>query len=126
MGKVLEGVKNIRSNAEEDDKKKKSKKENVFHVLWTLHSLLENPPGDFPDNIREDIVEGFKGISAHMKYISKDDGNLSRKFIECINTYLMKDGPNLDNQAMEIHSAVEDIVFRCWLTTDKRDAKVSY
>lgn len=43
-------------------------KEEVFRCILTLHSLLENPPGDFPDNLREDIVKGFAGIFLHIRY----------------------------------------------------------
>lgn len=34
----------------------------------TLQSLLENPPGDFSDNLREDIVKGFVGIFSFIRY----------------------------------------------------------
>lgn len=43
LGKVetsLDGKYNIQSNP----------KEEVFCCILTLHSILENPPGDFPDN----------------------------------------------------------------------------
>ncbi|KAK9277860.1 hypothetical protein L1049_027417 [Liquidambar formosana] len=66
-------------------------KEEVFRCILTLHSLLENPPGDFPDTSRENIVKGFVGIFSFVR----DEGKISRKLIECINTYLLKDGPNL-------------------------------
>ncbi|KAI3914770.1 hypothetical protein MKW98_002006 [Papaver atlanticum] len=118
LGKVetsLDGKSNIQSNP----------KEEVFRCILTLHSLLENPPGDFPDNLREDIVKGFVGIFLHIR----DEGKISRKLFECINTYLWKDGPNLDSEPMEIHSAVQEFVFRCWLTTHDRalkDALVLY
>lgn len=37
-------------------------KEEVFRCILTLHALLENPPGDFPHNLREDIVKRFVKI----------------------------------------------------------------
>ncbi|XP_042044136.1 serine/threonine-protein kinase ATM-like [Salvia splendens] len=37
-------------------------KEEVFRFTLTLQSLLENPPGDIPDELREDMVKGFVGI----------------------------------------------------------------
>lgn len=43
-------------------------KEEVFRCVLTLHSLLENPPGDFPDNLREDVVKGFIGIFSFLRY----------------------------------------------------------
>ncbi|XP_060670261.1 serine/threonine-protein kinase ATM [Ziziphus jujuba] len=100
-------------------------KEEVFRCILTLQSLLENPPGDFSDNLREDIVKGFVGIFSFIR----DEGKISRKLIECINIYLLKDGPNLGSQSMEIHKAVQQFVFRCWLTTHDRalkDALVLY
>ncbi|KAL5723782.1 non-specific serine/threonine protein kinase [Ranunculus cassubicifolius] len=95
-------------------------------IFRTLHSLLENPPGDFPDIIREDVVSGFKSISA---LLSNDDGDALQTFIECVNLYLLKDGTNLDREAIEIHSAVHELVFRCWITTKKqkmKDAVIMY
>lgn len=44
--------------------------------------------------------------------------------MECLNTYLLRDGPNLGNQAMEIHFAVQDIMFRCWFTSHDQGLKV--
>lgn len=43
-------------------------KEEVFRCIMTLHSLLENPPGDIPESLREGIVEGFVGIFSAVRY----------------------------------------------------------
>nr|XP_027123123.1 serine/threonine-protein kinase ATM isoform X2 [Coffea arabica] len=94
-------------------------KEEVFRCILTLHSLLENPPGDFPADLRGDIVKSFIGIFCHIR----EEGKISRKLIECLNTYLLKDGPNLDSQNLEIHDSVQQFVFRCWLTTHDRSLK---
>ncbi|KAJ7956242.1 Serine/threonine-protein kinase ATM [Quillaja saponaria] len=94
-------------------------KEEVFRCILTLHSLLENPPGDYPDNLREDIIKGLVGISSFIR----DEGKISRKLIECINTFLLKDGPNLSCHSLEIHNALQQFVFRCWLTTHDRVLK---
>ncbi|XP_022845090.1 serine/threonine-protein kinase ATM isoform X2 [Olea europaea var. sylvestris] len=96
-------------------------KEEVFRSTLTLHSLLENPPGDVPDDLREDIVKGFIGIFSNVR----DEGKISRKLIECINIYLMKDGPNLGCKSLEMHEAVQQFVFRCWITTHDRSLKDS-
>lgn len=56
---------------------------------------------------------------------SRDEGKLSRKLIECVNTFLLKDGPNLGSLSLEIHNAVEKFVFRCWLTTHDKNLKVN-
>ena len=42
-------------------------KEEVFRCILTLHSLLENPPGDFPADLRGDIVKSFIGIFCHIR-----------------------------------------------------------
>ncbi|PON35174.1 Phosphatidylinositol 3-kinase, Vps34 type, partial [Parasponia andersonii] len=94
-------------------------REEIFRCILTLQSILENPPGDLPNNLREDIVKGFVGIFSHIR----DEDKLSRKLIECINKYLLKDGPNLGCHFLEIHSAVQQFVFRCWLTTHDRAVK---
>lgn len=44
-------------------------KEEVFRYILTLHSLLENPPGDYPDNLREDTIKGFVKICSYIRYI---------------------------------------------------------
>ncbi|KAL8549419.1 hypothetical protein ACS0TY_008307 [Phlomoides rotata] len=38
--------------------------------------------------------------------IRQDEGKISRKLLECINTYLLKDGPNLGCKSLEIHESV--------------------
>ncbi|MED6180994.1 hypothetical protein PIB30_015217 [Stylosanthes scabra] len=96
-------------------------KEEVFRYILTLHSLLENPPGDYPDSIREDLVKEFVRICS----LIREEGKISRKLVECINTYLLNDGPNLGCQLLEIHNAIQHFVFRCWLTTHDRVLKDS-
>ncbi|KAM0937519.1 putative non-specific serine/threonine protein kinase [Dioscorea sansibarensis] len=87
-----------------------------------LHVLLENPPGDFPYNIREDFIDGFIGIFAHVR----DEGEISRKLVDCVNTYLFKDGPNLGCRAIDIHAALRGVLFCFWLTTHDRGLKNSF
>lgn len=36
-----------------------SSNEDIFRSIVILYVLLENPPGDYPDNIREDVVQAF-------------------------------------------------------------------
>ncbi|KAL8141962.1 hypothetical protein V2J09_014994 [Rumex salicifolius] len=96
-------------------------KEEIFRSILTLQSLLENPPGDFPETLRGDVVKGFLTICASLR----DEGKISRKIIECLNAYLSEDGPNLSNQALEIHNSVKKFVFHCWLTTHDRSLKAT-
>jgi len=56
----------------------------------------------------------------------REEGKVSRKLVECINTYLLNDGPNLGCQLLEIHKAIQQFLFHCWLTTHDRVLKVSY
>ncbi|OWM90493.1 hypothetical protein CDL15_Pgr014796 [Punica granatum] len=97
-------------------------KEEVFRCILTLHSLLENPPGDFPENLREGIVEGFVGIFSAVR----DEGKISRKLIECVNMYLLQDGPNLGCLSWKIHESLQQFVFRYWLTSHDRSLKDAF
>jgi len=42
-------------------------KEEVFRCILLLQCMLENPPGDFPDNIREEIIHGFVRIFSFVR-----------------------------------------------------------
>lgn len=131
-----------------------SQKEEAFRCILTLQSLLENPPGDFSDDIRKEIVNGLIHIfsSARLDFICyttshsylysplktilkviliyynlfRDEEKLSRKLIECVNSFLLKDGPNIGSLSLEIHNAVQQFVFRCWLTTHDKNLKVFF
>lgn len=46
-----------------------------------------------------------------------------RKLVECINTYLIRDGPNMGSRSLEIHDAVHQFLFRVWVTTHDRGLK---
>lgn len=43
-------------------------KEEPFRCTLMLHSLLENPPGDFPDPNKEDFVNGFVKIFSLLRF----------------------------------------------------------
>lgn len=45
-----------------------SQKEEAFRYILTLQSLLENPPGDFPDDLREEIVNGLIHIFPSIRF----------------------------------------------------------
>ncbi|KAL1222123.1 Serine/threonine-protein kinase ATM [Cardamine amara subsp. amara] len=124
-GLVLLYMKRAEAAFSEKKSGQHSQKEEAFRYILTLQSLLENPPGDFPDDLREEIVNGLIHIFSSVR----DEGKLSRKLIECVNTFLLKDGPNLGSLSLEIHNAVEKFVFHCWLTTHDKNLKellVSY
>ncbi|XP_019058626.1 PREDICTED: serine/threonine-protein kinase ATM isoform X2 [Tarenaya hassleriana] len=96
-----------------------SQKEDAFRNILTLQSLLENSPGDFPDELREEIVKRLRQIFSFVR----DEGKLSRKLIECVNTFLLRDGPNLGPLSLELHNVVRQFVFRCWLATHDKSLK---
>ncbi|XLR27467.1 hypothetical protein HN51_040747, partial [Arachis hypogaea] len=52
-----------------------------------------------------------------------EEGKISRKLVECINTYLLNDGPNLCGHLLQIHTAIQQFMFRCWLATHDRVLK---
>ncbi|PPS01511.1 hypothetical protein GOBAR_AA19163 [Gossypium barbadense] len=56
-----------------------SQKEEIFRSILALHSLLENPAGDFPDHLREDIVKGFVKIFSYIRNFRRD-GTKDDKF----------------------------------------------
>ncbi|XP_020523147.1 serine/threonine-protein kinase ATM isoform X2 [Amborella trichopoda] len=86
--------------------------------VQTLHILLENPPGDFPDNLREELVKWFVGFGPHLR-----DEKVSCKIFQFINIFLLKDGPNLGTQVLEIHLVVREIMVQCWMSTHDRGLK---
>lgn len=118
---VLLYMEKVETSLQEKSDGQINPREEVFRCITTLHSLLENPPGDFPDTLQEDIVKGFIGIFSYVR----EEGKISRKLIECINIYLLKDGPNLGSKSLEIHDALQHFVFRCWMTTHDRGLKDS-
>ncbi|KAH9603108.1 hypothetical protein KSS87_015043, partial [Heliosperma pusillum] len=101
--------------------------EECFKHLMTLHFLLENPPGDFPSKIRKKLVDFFTDF----KLTARDVWRIPRKFIECLNAYLLKDGPNLGGESLVIHNSVKTFVFSNWhqrpdSDTDLKDVLISY
>lgn len=55
-------------------------KEEVFRCILALHSLLENPPVDFTDNLREDIIKGFVGIFSFIRQVMNSSSFFSFRF----------------------------------------------
>ncbi|WVZ71912.1 hypothetical protein U9M48_020441, partial [Paspalum notatum var. saurae] len=94
-------------------------KDESFRCTLTLHVLLENPPGDYPGIMREEVLNVFSAIFSHIR----EEGKLTRKLMECINTFLLKDGPNLGHKSVMIHNAVQEFIFRCWLATHDQALK---
>ncbi|KAI3684521.1 hypothetical protein L6452_33745 [Arctium lappa] len=109
----------VETNLSERNAGQSNPKEEVFRCILTLHSLLDSPPGDFPDDLREGITQGFVDIFSNLR----DEGKILRKLVECINTYLIRDGPNMGCRSLEIHDAVHQFLFRVWVTTHDRGLK---
>ncbi|KAJ3700717.1 hypothetical protein LUZ61_004422 [Rhynchospora tenuis] len=115
LHKAVAGI-NMKSNSQSFSK------EDLFRSILTLHVLLDNPPGYFTDNTRNEIVSGFCKIFVQVR----EEGKISRKLMDCVITYLIKDGPNLGVRAMDIHSSLKEFMLRCWLTTHDRAMKNSF
>ena len=58
--------------------------------------------------------------------VCRNESKISRKLIDCINTYLLKDGPNLGCQSLEIHHAVQPFIFQCWSTIHDCGVKILF
>lgn len=69
QGLVLLYIEKIETSLDETNVHCNSKEE-VFRYILTLNSLLENPPGDYPDNLRECLIKGLVRICSFIRYIS--------------------------------------------------------
>lgn len=67
-GLVLWYINKVEVAMGEKDSIQPNTREEVFRYTLTLLSLLENPPGDFPDSLREDLTKGFVSIFRHVRY----------------------------------------------------------
>ncbi|KAF2947934.1 serine/threonine-protein kinase ATM isoform X2 [Oryza sativa Japonica Group] len=112
-------MKKVATGFDEKISNQASSKEESFRCTLTLHVLLENPPGDYPDIMREEVLCGFCAICSNIR----EEGKLTRKLIECVNTFLLKDGPNLGCKSVDIHNAVQDFMFHSWPVTHDRALK---
>lgn len=54
----------------------------------------------------------------------REEGKISRKLLECVNMFLIQDGPNLGSEAQKIHYALQDFISCIWFTTRDRSFKV--
>ncbi|XP_078431049.1 serine/Threonine-kinase ATM-like protein isoform X2 [Wolffia australiana] len=119
---VLLYMKKVEELLMDENKIYVSSKEEAFRWIMTLYELLKSPPGDFPAIIREDTTKGFIRIGSQLR----EEGKVSRKLMDCINTFLLKDGPNLGSLAIEMHYSVHDFIFRYWLQTRDRGLKSAF
>lgn len=60
----------------------------------------------------------------HFLLFLRDEGKIARKLLECVNTYLLRDGPNLGSLSMAIHESLQQFVLRFWLATHDPGLKV--
>lgn len=68
LGLVLLYMEKVETSLSSDDTGQTKTTEEVVRYVQTLHSLLDNPPGDFPDKLQKDIVKGFVGIFLYVRY----------------------------------------------------------
>lgn len=83
LGFIVFFMQKVEMTLTEKNNPQYNQKEEIFRSILTLHSLLENPPGDFSDNLREDIVKGFVKIFSYIRYTVDWDCLLS--FLFCLN-----------------------------------------
>ena len=67
QGLVLLYMGKVETSLSERNFGQSNPKEEVFRCILTLHSLLDSPPGDFPDDLREGITQGFIGIFSNLR-----------------------------------------------------------
>ncbi|KAJ7559328.1 hypothetical protein O6H91_04G079500 [Diphasiastrum complanatum] len=115
----------VKSVAHKDAPEHSITKEEAFRLALTLLSLVQHPPGDIPDLLRSDIVDGYCDIFSHLR----DDGRIAKKLIAAVNTTLINDGLNLGDSVVKIHSSFRHFLVRTWLTTrdwELKDGLVLY
>ncbi|XP_073278344.1 serine/threonine-protein kinase ATM-like [Primulina huaijiensis] len=79
-----------------------------FLLHLDTSSTFENPTGDTPDDLQDNIILGFVGIFSHAR-----EKFLANLWSASIHIY-QRIGPNLGGKSMEIHQAVNHFVFRYW------------
>ncbi|MCO5564114.1 hypothetical protein L7F22_017770 [Adiantum nelumboides] len=94
-------------------------KEDAFRAASTLYCLLQNPPEDFLVKVREHLIEGFNDIFLHLR----DEGRRARKLLASLNLFLLKDGVNLGDVLLDIHSSIKGFILRTWKVTRDRELK---
>ncbi|BBN18785.1 serine-protein kinase ATM [Marchantia polymorpha subsp. ruderalis] len=94
-------------------------KEEAFRNTSSLHSLLQHPPGDFPDVLLVNIVDDFIEIFMHLG----DEGRIAKKLLASLNSFLLMNGLNIGAAAGNIHASIKTFMFRVWLTTRDRELK---
>lgn len=70
QGLVILHIEKVQTNLGVKNSTQSNPKEDLFRCVLTLHSLLENPPGDFPNNLREEIIKGIVRIFSFVRYIT--------------------------------------------------------
>jgi hypothetical protein len=62
-------MKKVATGFDEKISNQASSKEESFRCTLTLHVLLENPPGDYPDIMREEVLCGFCAICSNIRHV---------------------------------------------------------
>lgn len=68
-GFVVLYMKKVATGFDEKISNQASSKEESFRCTLTLHVLLENPPGDYPDIMREEVLCGFCAICSNIRHV---------------------------------------------------------
>ncbi|GAQ86367.1 Protein kinase ATM/Tel1 [Klebsormidium nitens] len=95
--------------------------EEGFRNIATLHMLLQHPPRDLPEEVRDDVFEGFTRMFPNLK----DDGRYSEKMLAALNAFLLSDGLDLGDDAARQHAEVHTFMHSTWLNTTERRMKAT-
>ncbi|GBG59952.1 hypothetical protein CBR_g286 [Chara braunii] len=98
---------------------KSTRTEEGFRNALTMFTLLQNPPGDFPDSLRDETVDMFCQIFERLR----DEGRIAEKLVAALNAFLLNQGLNLGDGVASIHASFRDFMVRAWLTTHDRKLK---
>ncbi|KAH7439431.1 hypothetical protein KP509_04G060500 [Ceratopteris richardii] len=96
-----------------------SYKEDALRAISTLYCLLKHSPEDFLVKVREVLIEGFNDVFLHLR----DEDRVARKLLSLLNLFLLKDGINLGDLLVDIHSNIKGFILRTWKVTRDRDLK---
>lgn len=85
------------------------------------YPCLQYPPRDLPEDVRDDVFEGFTRMFPDLK----DDGRYSEKMLAALNAFLLSDGLDLGDDAARLHAEVHTFMHSTWLNTSDRRMKAT-
>lgn len=69
----------------------------------------------------------FCPLSSRFFFFSiRDEGRVARKLLASLNIFLLKDGVNLGDLLIDVHSSIKGFILRTWKVTRDRELKVLF